>query len=114
MRKYGKFLRKRRTKMEYRTISPKEVRQYLGRNDVQVVDLRDKEAFQKLHLKGAISIPYEELKQKAYLLEKNSLIFLYCERGSISLKAAREMADSGYRTVTLIGGIFALQHRNFE
>lgn len=100
--------------MDYRTISPKEVKQYLGREDVQVVDLRDEEAFRKLHLKGAVSIPYEELKQKEDVLDKSRMIFLYCERGSISLKAARELADAGYRTVTLIGGIFALQHRNFE
>lgn len=100
--------------MDYRTISPKEVKQYLRRNDVQVVDLREKEAFQELHLKGAVSIPYEELGENMHLLEKDKIIFLYCERGSISLKAAKELSDAGYQTVTLIGGIFALQHRNFE
>ena len=100
--------------MKYQTIAPKEVRQYLNRKDVQVVDLRETEDFAALHLKGAVSIPYDDLRQKMHMLDKSKLIFLYCERGSISLRAASELADEGYRTVTLIGGMFALQHKNFE
>ncbi len=100
--------------MDYETISPKEVKEYLKRSDVQVIDLRDPEDYRELHLKRAISIPYEDLKNSLHLLEKEQLIFLYCERGSISLKAARELAQMGYRTVTLLGGIMALRNKKFE
>ncbi len=100
--------------MEYKTISPKEVKAYLRRSDVQVIDLREKESYDELHLKGAISIPYEELDSSMGKLDRGKVIFLYCERGSISLRAAGKLAAAGYRTVTLVGGIFALRHHNFE
>lgn len=100
--------------MEYKTISPREVKAYLNREDVQVIDLRETKSYRELHLKGAVSIPYETLDTYKYSLSKEKLLFLYCEHGSISLRAAKELSDAGFRTVTLIGGFFALQNKNFE
>ena len=48
-----------------------------------------------------------------YLLRRKTLI-LYCERGSTSMKAARELAEAGYRVWTLVGGIQSYKGRNLE
>ena len=58
-------------------------------------------------------IPYENLQDRVYLLRRKTLI-LYCERGSTSMKAARELAEAGYRVLTLVGGIQSYKGRNLE
>lgn len=100
--------------MDYGIISPRDIKKYLNREDVQVIDVRETKSYQELHLKGAISIPYEQLDNYKYSLSKEKWLLLYCDHGSISLRAAKELADEGYRTVTMIGGIMALKEKNFE
>jgi len=99
--------------MEFETISPREVDQYLFRDGYTVVDLREPREFRKLHLKGAVCIPYAQLEERAALL-KNQTFVLYCERGGASLKAAQMLSAKGYRVKTMIGGIQAYKGRNFE
>ncbi len=92
------------------TIGPEQIREYLRRGDIQVVDLREPEEYALRHLKGAVSIPYDSLFTRAKELDRTRTILFYCTHGSISIKAAKQFADRGYRTVTLIGGINALLH----
>ena len=62
----------------------------------------------KVYVEGARNIPYEELEMYRKYLPKDKLYVLYCDRGSSSLMAAREMSRDGYRTATLVGGIQAV------
>ena len=99
--------------MNFGTISPREIDRCLFRPDCIVIDIRDPGEFRRLHLQGAVCIPYGQLKERARLLRHKRLV-LYCDRGSISMKAARELAEEGYRTATLVGGIQAYKGRNLE
>ena len=99
--------------MEFETISPREIDSYLFHDGYVVIDLREPREFRKLHLKGAVCIPYEQLKERVCLL-KNQTLILYCERGGTSLMAARELSEMGYRVKSMIGGIQAYQGRNIE
>ena len=99
--------------MEFETISPREIDAFLFREGVCVIDLREPRDFRRLHLKGAVCIPYESLGERVRFLKGQTLV-LYCDRGGTSLKAARELAAEGYRVKTLIGGIGAYRGRNLE
>ena len=44
-------------------------------------------------------------------LPKNVPLIFYCERGSVSMVAAREMAEKGYRAKSLTGGIHSWHRR---
>lgn len=99
--------------MEFETISPREIDSYLFREGYVVIDLREPREFRKLHLKGAVCIPYEQLRERVRYLRNQTLI-LYCERGGTSLMAARELGEMGYQVKTMIGGIQAYQGRNIE
>ena len=99
--------------MEFETISPREIDSYLFRDGYVVIDLREPREFRKLHLKGAVCIPYENLKERVPFLRGQTLI-LYCQRGGTSLMAARELSEMGYRVKTMIGGIQAYEGRNKE
>ncbi|MCI9447284.1 MAG: rhodanese-like domain-containing protein [Lachnospiraceae bacterium] len=94
--------------MDFQTISIREFNEYRKRPDAWVIDLRDKEEFDEVHVEGARNIPYEDLSMYKKYLPKEKLYILYCDRGSSSLMAARELSREGYRTVTVVGGFQAL------
>ncbi len=96
--------------MDFQTISIREFNEYRKRPDAWVVDLRSKEEFEELHVEGARNVPYDNLKMYRKYLPKDKLYILYCDRGSSSLMAARDMSREGYRTVTVVGGFQALVH----
>jgi rhodanese-related sulfurtransferase len=99
--------------MEFETISPREIDSYLFREGYVVIDLREPREFRRLHLKGAVCIPYDQLEERVRLL-KNETLVLYCERGGTSLMAAKVLSEKGYRVKTMVGGIQAYRGRNYE
>ena len=86
------------------TVSPQELDSYIGRTDAIIIDLREKEAYDKSHLKTAVNIPYENI-QECRKFSRKKLLVLYCERGSASLFAARELMKMGFRVKSVVGRI---------
>lgn len=78
--------------MEYEMISEKELDRLLEKEQGFVIDLRSPWEYAAYHIPGAVNIPYERLK-KVRGLPKNVPLIFYCERGSVSMVAAREMAE---------------------
>ena len=76
-----------------------------------IIDLRSKDEYDRGHIRGAVSVPYEE-GQFLYRPPKGMEIVLYCERGSVSLIVARELVKLGYRVRSVIGGIHAYRGMN--
>ncbi|KSV58152.1 rhodanese-like domain-containing protein [Acetivibrio ethanolgignens] len=91
--------------MGFEVIHPKELEEYLGRSDVIIVDLRDKKEYLEYHLKGAVNIPYEELEDRKKWLLPYPIIIFYCDRGNVSLMAARDLKDWKNRIITVSGGV---------
>ena len=79
--------------MEYEMISEKELDRLLEKEQGFVIDLRSPWEYAAYHIPGAVNIPYERLK-KFRGLPKNVPLIFYCERGSVSMVAAREMENS--------------------
>lgn len=92
-------------------ISAKTLDYYVGRKDALIIDLREKEAYMKSHIRTAVNIPYAELEKKENFPKGKILIF-YCERGGASIVAAKRMAKMGYETRSVIGGFELYQGRN--
>lgn len=86
------------------TISAEELDSYIDRQDAVIIDLRDLEEYEVSHLKTAVNIPYDEI-YKCRRFSKDKLLVLYCNRGSSSLFAARELMKMGYRVKSVVGGI---------
>lgn len=93
--------------MSFETIRVNEVYKYIGRPYTLIIDLRDKEDYLKGHIPSAVNIPYEELENyKDFFKRYNQLVF-YCDRGHISLLAARDLMKYGYNMKSIHGGIRA-------
>lgn len=92
--------------MDYGMIAAAELKGYGRDGGAFLVDLRLPEEYRVEHIPGAVNIPYNRLRD-CRSLPKDLLLILYCERGAVSMVAARELAARGYRVKTLIGGIHA-------
>lgn len=90
--------------MQLQFIKAQEIDAYLAKG-AQFIDLRDREDYNRHHIQGAVSIPYEQFEQSLKRLSKNKTYVLYCEHGTTSLKALRMMLSKGYHGYTLGGGV---------
>ena len=93
------------------TISPKMLDYYVDNKKAFIIDLRSPADYARSHIKGAVSVPYEG-GAFSFRPPKEKEIVLYCERGSHSLLAARELARVGYRVRSVIGGMRTYTGKN--
>lgn len=89
-------------------VAVNELEQYVKDGNSFIIDLRMPEEYRRRHIRGAVNIPYGRLKN-CYELPRDKVLVLYCERGAVSMVAAKELAAKGYRVKTLVGGIHAYQ-----
>lgn len=69
-----------------------------------IIDVRSSEEFNEGHIKNAINIPLDEIKDINYNKETN--IIVYCATGIRSSEAAKELKDMGYSKIyNLDGGL---------
>ena len=94
--------------MNFQTISVSELWKMVRRNDVYLIDLRDRNDYRHFHVDGAKNLPYDEMEKWKNMLPKNKKLVLYCEHGSTSMLAAKKLIRMGYQVYTLVGGINAL------
>ena len=90
-------------------INSKKVKEMLQKEEFElIIDLREKEHYDKGHLKNAINIPINHITDNLdYLNEyKNAKILLYCGIGSQSKSTAKVLVLNGYEQVySLANGI---------
>ena len=71
-----------------------------------LIDVRTKEEYDQGHIPNSINLPLSELDQILNALsQSNTPLFVYCQSGSRSARAAKSMKKAGYSDVTNIGGI---------
>jgi len=93
--------------MAFETIRAKDIVNYIGQRNVQIIDIRDQEEYEKGHIPNSINIPYEEFEYKKNQLPFNHELILYCDRGNLSLLLARDLSNEGYKVKNIYGGMHA-------
>ena len=74
--------------------------------NVTLVDVRMPNEFADGHIPGAKNVPRMELvKAGNYLPDKAASIYVYCQSGARSKRAAGILQKLGYANVTDLGGI---------
>ena len=87
----------------------KDLKQYIGRKDVLLLDLREEEQYEKEHVLGAVWADWETLEENIeeyvnMMEEVPEWVILYCDRGNTSLLLARDLARRGYPVMSVNGG----------
>jgi rhodanese-related sulfurtransferase len=82
------------------TIDTAEVADLIGREPVDIIDVRDQNEYESGHLLGARNIPLETLRDdpEKYLTVGKALVFI-CKKGVRSLAAAKLAERFGYEPV---------------
>jgi rhodanese-related sulfurtransferase len=84
-------------------ITRQELQDMISKDEkFKLVDVLSKESFEKEHIKGAISIPVDQIEKKASkLLKKTEKIVVYCASFDCqaSTHAAEKLLAMGYKNV---------------
>ena len=74
------------------TVSMRQLEWWIQRNmPMYLIDVRDRESYEKGHLQGAVSVPLEELETQMGTFPRDRMIVCCCQRGSSSLMACRKI-----------------------
>lgn len=94
-------------KVSYKEISVKEAHDMIEKEEVLIVDVREKSEYKQGHLKNAILIPLGTIEDKiqSIIPNKNEKIILYCKSGKRALEASEILIKIGYKQVYTFGGI---------
>lgn len=86
-----------------------------GEPALTIVDIRDRTTFNYSHIAGAISMPSEELLERAQMsLEFNRDIYIYADTDEEAEVGANQLRAAGYQRVAVVrGGVAAWKAASF-
>jgi rhodanese-related sulfurtransferase len=77
-----------------------------GYRKAQLIDVREPDEFAAGHILGARNIPLTQLRMRMKELRKDQPIYLYCQSGLRSGRAAQMLYRKGYRDLYHLKGGF--------
>lgn len=95
-----------------KTITPFELQMLIDKRDVELIDVRPKKDFEKVHALVALSIPLSEFKPHSVLahrkLDKSAPLYIMCRKKTLASLAALSLAGAGLdEPIVVEGGIEA-------
>ena len=72
---------------------------------LSLVDVREVEEFQTLHLEGAQNLPLSQLADIYDQLDKDLLHYVICKSGIRSARACQFLVEQGYEVINVQGGM---------
>lgn len=98
---------------EYRQVRMSEVRS-LVESEAFIVDVRDTDSYEKGHVKGAINIPLNELRERYKEIPKDRTIYVYCRTSWNSYYALRCLQSLGYDVINIQGSMLGLSYYEYD
>jgi rhodanese-related sulfurtransferase len=97
-----------------RTITPVELQMLIDKSDVELIDVRPRKDFEKVHVLSARSIPLSQLEPHSMLahrkLDRHAPIYLMCRDNTLASLAACGLASAGLdEPIVVEGGLEAWQ-----
>ena len=83
--------------------------QIYQKESLSVLDVREVEEFEALHLEGARNFPLSQLADTYEQLDKTQPYYVICKSGIRSARACQFLAEHGYEVVNVQGGMDAFE-----
>lgn len=92
-------------------IDPQDLVEWMQRDgELQVIDVREPYEREAGHIAGTTHIPMVELTARAGEIDRERPVVFYCRVGSRSDMAAQAFRASGYRALSMAGGLVRWAH----
>lgn len=91
-------------------ISFNDFYQLYQNEQLSLVDVREVEEFQTLHLEGAQNLPLSQLADIYDQLDKDLLHYVICKSGMRSARACQFLVEQGYEVINVQGGMTAFEN----
>jgi rhodanese-related sulfurtransferase len=85
-------------------IVPQEAETVVTDTKIQFVDVRTKEEYAAGHAKNAVNMPLDNFKESLAKLNSSEPVYVICQTGRRSQKAAEILEHSGFKKVYNISG----------
>ena len=79
-------------------------------SSLSVLDVREVEEFETLHLEGAQNLPLSQLADTYDQLDKDLLYYVICKSGMRSARACQFLVEQGYDVINVQGGMTAFEN----
>ncbi|KHE68931.1 rhodanese-like domain-containing protein [Halobacillus sp. BBL2006] len=86
------------------TLTEEEFRQ--GYRKAQLIDVREPNEFDGGHILGARNIPLSQMRNRLVEIRKDKPVYLYCQSGARSTRAAMMLNKKGYKDLNVLQGGF--------
>ncbi|MFG6148544.1 rhodanese-like domain-containing protein [Halobacillus sp. B23F22_1] len=86
------------------TLTEDEFRQ--GYRKAQLIDVREPKEFDGGHILGARNIPLSQMRNRLVEIRKDKPVYLYCQSGARSTRAALMLNKKGYQNLNQLQGGF--------
>ncbi|WHY76048.1 rhodanese-like domain-containing protein [Neobacillus sp. WH10] len=87
-----------------KTVKEEEFR--AGYRKAQLIDVREPNEFDGGHILGARNIPMSQIKMRMKEIRPDMPVYLYCQSGLRSARAAQFLHKKGYKDLTQLEGGF--------
>ena len=83
--------------------------QLYQKESLSVLDVREVEEFETLHLEGAQNLSLSQLAHTYDQLDKDQLHYVICKSGMRSARACQFLSEQGYEVINVQGGMMAFE-----
>lgn len=87
-----------------KTVTEEEFR--AGYRKAQLIDVREPNEFDAGHILGARNIPMSQIRMRMKEIRPDMPVYLYCQSGTRSTRAAQFLNRKGYKDLTQLQGGF--------
>ncbi|MEK4147356.1 rhodanese-like domain-containing protein [Robertmurraya sp. FSL W8-0741] len=87
-----------------KTLTEEEFR--AGYRKAQLIDVREPNEFEAGHILGARNIPLSQMKMRMKEIRPDKPVYLYCQSGMRSSRAAQTLHRKGYKDLSQLKGGF--------
>lgn len=91
---------------EIEVISPTAFESQISTRKVQLIDVRTPKEYHEGTIYEALNVDFlsEDFAKATEKLDRSQPVYLFCQSGKRSAKAAKEMQEAGFKVIELAGG----------
>lgn len=93
----------------YRSQTANEVLQRMGKEKLNIVDVRELDEWIDGHIPEAVHVPLSEFGEHMHKISPTEETILVCRSGGRSARACEYLAHSGYNVINMLGGMLTWQ-----